>query len=194
MALDRSALLELLEMMRSADAGELMRRLLGAMLQKLVDAEATAVIGAGPHQRTAATCASAAGRTSARSGLNARGGSDQEPTPNAWPPPVCGTAAMTHGSGRQRGDDAARRRWQSPGMSTATVYWRPGCPFCLKLRLGLRLTRTPHQLVNVREDPEASAFVKRHNGGDELVPTVAVGDRILTNPSVRQVQRALAGL
>jgi len=52
MALDQSALLELLEMMRSADAGELMRRLLGTMLQELVDAEATAFIGAGPHQRT----------------------------------------------------------------------------------------------------------------------------------------------
>jgi len=57
MALDRSALLELFEMMRSADAGELMRRLLGAMLQELADAEATAFIGDGPHQRTAATCA-----------------------------------------------------------------------------------------------------------------------------------------
>jgi glutaredoxin len=79
-------------------------------------------------------------------------------------------------------------------MSSATVYWRRGCPFCVRLRLGLRLTRTPHQLVDVQEDPEASAFVKRHNGGDELVPTVAVGDRVLSNPSVREVQRALAGL
>jgi glutaredoxin len=78
-------------------------------------------------------------------------------------------------------------------MGTATVYWRPGCPFCVRLRLGLRLTRTPHQLVNVRDDPEASAFVKRHNGGDELVPTVAVGDLVMSNPSVREVQRALAG-
>jgi putative transposase len=51
-ALDQSALLELLEMMRSADEGELMRRLLGTILQELVDAEATALIGAEPHQRT----------------------------------------------------------------------------------------------------------------------------------------------
>jgi glutaredoxin len=77
-------------------------------------------------------------------------------------------------------------------MRSATVYWRPGCPFCLTLRLGLRLTRTPHRLVNVREDPEASAFVRRHNGGDELVPTVAIGDRVLSNPRLRDVQRALA--
>jgi len=52
MALDQSALIELLEMMRSADENDLMRRLLGTMLQALVDAEATAFIGAEPHERT----------------------------------------------------------------------------------------------------------------------------------------------
>src|SRR3954453_3576181 len=52
MALDQSALLGLLEMLRSADDGELMRRLLGTIMQELVEAEATAHIGAGPHERT----------------------------------------------------------------------------------------------------------------------------------------------
>jgi putative transposase len=61
MALDQSALLELLDVMRSADGGELMRRLLATMLQLLVDAEATAFIGAEPHQR-------GAGRTNRRNG------------------------------------------------------------------------------------------------------------------------------
>ncbi len=78
-------------------------------------------------------------------------------------------------------------------MSTVTVYWRPGCPYCVRLRLGLRLTRTPHELVNVWDDAEASAFVKRHNDGNELVPTVAVGEQVLSNPGLRQVRRALAG-
>ena len=54
MALDQSALLELLEMLKTADAGELMRTLLGSMLQELIDAEATAHIGAGLHERTEA--------------------------------------------------------------------------------------------------------------------------------------------
>src|SRR3954454_23339552 len=52
MALDQSALLGLLEMLRSADDGELMRRLLGTIMQELVDAEASAHIGAQPHART----------------------------------------------------------------------------------------------------------------------------------------------
>jgi hypothetical protein len=51
-ALDQSALLEIVEMMRSADDGELMRRLLGTMMQALVEAQATEFIGAEPHQRT----------------------------------------------------------------------------------------------------------------------------------------------
>ena len=54
MALDQSALLELLDVMRSADGGDLMRRLLATMLQLLVDAEATAFIGAEAHQRSEA--------------------------------------------------------------------------------------------------------------------------------------------
>jgi mycoredoxin len=73
------------------------------------------------------------------------------------------------------------------------VYWRPGCPYCTALRLGLRLTRTPHRSVDIREDQAAAALVRGHNGGDELVPTVAVGGRLLSNPSVRTVRRALAG-
>jgi putative transposase len=52
MALDDSALLEMIEVLRSADGGELMRRLLGGMLQAVVDAEATAHIGAGLHERS----------------------------------------------------------------------------------------------------------------------------------------------
>jgi len=53
MAHDQSALLELLDTLRSAEEGELMRRLLGSALQMLVDAEASVHIGAAPHERIA---------------------------------------------------------------------------------------------------------------------------------------------
>ena len=52
MALDQSALLEPAEMVQHADGGDLMRKLLEAMLQSLVDAQATAHIGAEPHERS----------------------------------------------------------------------------------------------------------------------------------------------
>ncbi len=52
MALDQSALLELVETLKGADASELMRRMLATMLQELIDAEASAFIGALPHERS----------------------------------------------------------------------------------------------------------------------------------------------
>jgi putative transposase len=52
MTLNQSALLELTQMLRTADGGDVMRLVLGFMLQALVHAEATAVIGAAPHERT----------------------------------------------------------------------------------------------------------------------------------------------
>ena len=52
MALDQFALLELLDALKAADADDVVRRSLEAVLQALVDAEATARIGAEPHQRT----------------------------------------------------------------------------------------------------------------------------------------------
>ena len=54
MALDQSALLELLDVLKAADADDVMRRALESVFQALIDAEATAVIGAEPNQRTPA--------------------------------------------------------------------------------------------------------------------------------------------
>ena len=48
MTLNQSALLELTQMLRTADGGDLMRQMLALMLQALVDAEATSAIGAEP--------------------------------------------------------------------------------------------------------------------------------------------------
>lgn len=52
MTQDQSALLGLLEELRAAESGDVMRRLLGSALQMLIDAEASVHIGAAPHERT----------------------------------------------------------------------------------------------------------------------------------------------
>jgi len=52
MALSQSALLEVLEALKASDSTDVIRRALEVMLQQLIDAEATAFIGAEPHQRT----------------------------------------------------------------------------------------------------------------------------------------------
>jgi mycoredoxin len=77
-------------------------------------------------------------------------------------------------------------------MPEVVVYTRPGCPFSAKLRAKLRLARIPYTPVNIWEDPEAAAVVRSVNDGDELVPTVRIGEIFLSNPSLRQVRDALA--
>jgi transposase-like protein len=52
MALDQSALLELLEALKVADVDDRIRTATEALYQALIEAELTAVIGAGPHERT----------------------------------------------------------------------------------------------------------------------------------------------
>jgi putative transposase len=52
MALDQSALLEVLEALKAADVDDRIRQAAGTIYQALIEAELTAVIGAGPHERT----------------------------------------------------------------------------------------------------------------------------------------------
>jgi putative transposase len=57
MALDQSALLEVLEALKAADVDDRIRSAAATIYQALIEAELTAVIGAGPHERTDARIA-----------------------------------------------------------------------------------------------------------------------------------------
>ncbi len=65
MALDQSALLELLEALKLADVDDRIRSATETLYQALIEAELTATIGAGPHERTDA-------RTAQRNGSRPR--------------------------------------------------------------------------------------------------------------------------
>ena len=52
MALSQSALLEVLDALKASDSTEVIRSALQVILQQLIDAEATAFIGAEPHERS----------------------------------------------------------------------------------------------------------------------------------------------
>ncbi|KDQ70513.1 mycoredoxin [Streptomyces halstedii] len=71
------------------------------------------------------------------------------------------------------------------------VYWRPGCPYCMKLRLRLRFSGLTYTEVNIWRNPGAAAFVRSVADGNETVPTVAVAGHALVNPSKREVVRAV---
>jgi mycoredoxin len=72
-------------------------------------------------------------------------------------------------------------------IAPVTVYWRPGCPFCVRLRQDLQVMGLPTREVNIWADPADAARVRSLAGGNETVPTVVVGEHALVNPSASEV-------
>lgn len=70
------------------------------------------------------------------------------------------------------------------------VYARPGCSYCLRLRLFLLGSPQP-VWVDIWDYPDAAEFVRSVNGGDETVPTVVLDGGPVSNPPPGQVRRAL---
>ncbi|MEV6343958.1 glutaredoxin domain-containing protein [Actinoplanes sp. NPDC051851] len=62
------------------------------------------------------------------------------------------------------------------------VYWRPGCPFCVRLRARLGPDAARLHWVDIWQDPEGAATVRSITGGDETVPTVVLAGRGYVNP------------
>ncbi len=79
------------------------------------------------------------------------------------------------------------------GAATVEVYWRPGCPYCRRLRGDLRRRGIEARWRNIWTDAAARELVREANHGDETVPTVRLGKRVMTNPSGAEVAAALPG-
>ncbi|MFI6253428.1 glutaredoxin domain-containing protein [Streptomyces sp. NPDC051016] len=91
---------------------------------------------------------------------------------------------------RSIGAQEAQRRSAVDGRPI--VFWRPGCAYCMRLRL--RLGRSARQLhwVNIWRDPAGAAAVRAVNDGNETVPTVVVAGRPHTNPDPGWVREQLS--
>ncbi|RCW47203.1 glutaredoxin-like protein [Halopolyspora algeriensis] len=76
------------------------------------------------------------------------------------------------------------------GSQEVTVYTRPGCPFCMSLRAGLRRRGMDFTEVDIWQDPDAAATVRSLAEGNETVPTVVIGEWSAVNPSASQVVEA----
>lgn len=74
-----------------------------------------------------------------------------------------------------------------------TLYWRPGCTFCMRMRLVLRWHHVRVHWVNIWQDPAAAAFVRSVADGNETVPTAVIDGRAVVNPRPRQVVAAARG-
>jgi hypothetical protein len=71
------------------------------------------------------------------------------------------------------------------------VFWKPGCIFCIRLRVGVGPTGGRVSWVDSSRDKEARAVVRSKNGGDHTTPTVMFRDEIRTNPQVEWVRALL---
>ncbi|MEV7887001.1 glutaredoxin domain-containing protein [Streptomyces sp. NPDC002817] len=91
---------------------------------------------------------------------------------------------------RSIGAREAQRRSAVDGRPV--VFWRPGCTYCMRLRI--RLGRRARQLhwVNIWRDPAGAAAVRAANNGNETVPTVVVAGQPHTNPDPEWVREQLS--
>ncbi|MFF7769398.1 glutaredoxin domain-containing protein [Streptomyces massasporeus] len=85
----------------------------------------------------------------------------------------------------------AERRSAADGRPV--VYWRPGCQYCLRLRVRLGQDARRVHWVDIWRDPAGAAVVRAANQGDETVPTVVVAGRAHTNPEPAWVREQLTG-
>ncbi|MCB8901043.1 MULTISPECIES: glutaredoxin domain-containing protein [unclassified Streptomyces] len=83
----------------------------------------------------------------------------------------------------------AQRRSAEDGRPV--VFWRPGCVFCLRLRIRLGRSARRMHWVDIWRDPAGAAVVRAANDGNETVPTVVVAGRPHVNPDPAWVREQL---
>ncbi len=86
---------------------------------------------------------------------------------------------------------AAEAQRRSAADGRAIVYWRPGCPFCLRLRATLVGTSRRAHWVDIWQDPEGAAAVRAVADGNETVPTVMLAGVPHVNPDPLWLRRRL---
>lgn len=77
------------------------------------------------------------------------------------------------------------------GDGDVIVYWRPGCRYCDRLKLGLGGTRHDVLWVNILRDPEAAEFVANHHDGNQTVPTAVTGAGEMINATAAAIKAQL---
>jgi glutaredoxin len=77
-------------------------------------------------------------------------------------------------------------------MATIKVFGADWCPMTQRTIAHLQNRGVDFEYIDVDENEEASAWVKRQNGGKEKKPTVDVSGEILSAPSNEELDDVLA--
>ena len=71
------------------------------------------------------------------------------------------------------------------------VYGADWCGDTQRTRRHLDRLGVAYEYINVERDPQASAWVKQQNGGNERKRTVKIGVQVLAEPSNQELEQAL---
>ena len=75
---------------------------------------------------------------------------------------------------------------------TVTMYSTTWCGYCRRLKRQMEDAGIPFQEVDLDDDPSHDDRIIAATGGFRTVPTLEVEGRLLVNPSLREVEAALA--
>ena len=80
-----------------------------------------------------------------------------------------------------------------PETGTITMYSPTWCGYCRRLKSQLDRAGIGYAEVDIEQQPDAAAFVRQVNDGNQTVPTVLFPDgTAVTNPSLAEVKPRLA--
>lgn len=75
----------------------------------------------------------------------------------------------------------------SPGQ--IVMYTTAWCPDCRRAKFFMKRKEIPFLEIDVNEDKQAEAFVKKLNNGNRSVPTIILpGGAILVEPSTEELE------
>ena len=71
------------------------------------------------------------------------------------------------------------------------IYSTTWCGYCRRLKRQMEERGIAFTDIDIEEQPELGERIVDATGGYRTVPSVEVGDRLLVNPSIDQVQEAM---
>ena len=74
---------------------------------------------------------------------------------------------------------------------TITMYSTPWCGYCKRLKRQFEEAGISYEEIDVDATPGYDQRIIEASGGYRTVPTVEVGDQMLVNPTLREVEDAL---
>lgn len=78
-------------------------------------------------------------------------------------------------------------------MTTVTMFSTRWCGYCRRLKDQMEQEGIGFREVDLDDDPSHDEWIVSATGGSRTVPTLEVRGRLLVNPTIQEVRRAVRG-